>query len=268
MRLTLDGKALEKDGKNKMSVLIIDVESTSLNVNQARIIELGAMITPLDFSYSLGTMNSLVKDSTYPALTQETIDVTRITQQMLNEEARTPGQAVELLKTIIDPKELLFVCAFNVEYDKPVFIEDMKRSGLTMDPVINHIIQLPWVCGLRDVASHQKFKSRKLSHLALEYGVPVDPAQLHRALGDVELTRKMLHAVPTSADVMYEYQKIPWVVLKAHVAFDQKDLAKAAGFSWQKVHGDEREYTRAWVKRIKTTEVEKESNYEFRVSQI
>jgi len=251
-----------------MSVLILDLECTALDTTKARIIEVGAMVTPLDFSTSLGAMNSLVWESGYPALSQETIDVTRITQQMLDDEARSLSDTVALLKVVADPKDLLFVCAFNVDYDKPVFIENMRRSAMTMDPFINHIIQLPWVCGLRDVPNHYKFKSRKLAHLALEYGVPVDPSKLHRALGDVELTRKMLHAVPTTADKMYEYQQIPWVVLKANVTFDQKDLAKAAGFSWQKVHGDDREYTKTWCKRVKETEIEKELNYEFKVSRI
>lgn len=248
-----------------MSVLILDFEATDLDVTKARIIEMGAMITPLDFSSVIAGCNSLVWESGYPALTDEVMNVTHINQQMLNDEARTPDQAVELLKTIVDPKEIIFVCAFNVDYDKPVFINDMKRSGLTMDPVVNHLIQLPWVCGLRDVSSNFKFKSRRLSHLALEYGVAVDPKELHRAYGDVELTRKMLHAVPTTADKMYEYQQIPWVYLKAMVTFDQKDLAKAAGFTWEKALGDDRHFAKTWLKRVKATEVEKELSYSFKV---
>jgi DNA polymerase III epsilon subunit-like protein len=137
-----------------------------------------------------------------------------------------------------------------------------------MDPVINHLIQLPWICGLRDVKEHNQFKSRRLSHLALEYGVTVYPNKLHRAYGDVELTREMLHAVPTTAEKMYEYQQIPWVVVKAFVTFDQKDLAKAQGYSWERVHGLDRVFQKTWCKRIKQTELEKELSHEFRVEQI
>ncbi len=251
-----------------MATLIIDTEATSLATDQARIIEFGAMLTPNDFSHEIAGVNTLVWESGYPALTDEVVKVTHINQEMLNKEARTMEQMVQLLAMTIDPKDVEFVCAFNTDYDKPVFIENMKRFALTMHPLINHLVQVPWVCGMRDVVEHTQFKARRLSHLALEYGITVDPTKLHRAYGDVSLTRQLLHAVPTTAEKMWQYQQIPWVVLKAKVSFDDKDKAKLAGYSWQQVHGDDRVFVKNWIKRVKQTDIETEMNREFRVEQI
>lgn len=251
-----------------MGVLILDLEATALDTKQARIIEIGAMFTDDNFEREIAGINTLVWESGYPALTEEVMRVTNINQEMLVKEDVSMQKAVDVLKCVADPRDINFVCAFNVDYDKAVFVEDMRRGSFTMDPFINHIIGIPWICGLRDVESNYKFKSRRLAHLALEYGVTVDPRKLHRAYGDVQLTRKMLHAAGATAQSMQAYQQIPWVVLKAKVGFDDKDKAKAAGFTWQQVHGDDRVYTKQWVKKIKQTDIEKESNYDFRVEQI
>jgi hypothetical protein len=52
------------------------------------------------------------------------------------------------------------------------------------------------------------------------------------------------------------YQAIPFVTIRAMVNFDNKELAKAQRFSWEKI-GD-KVYTKQWVKRIKQDRFEEE----------
>ena len=51
-----------------MTVLLLDFEATGIDTSKERITEVGAMITSLDFKEVHATFNTLVYDSSYPAL--------------------------------------------------------------------------------------------------------------------------------------------------------------------------------------------------------
>ncbi len=249
-----------------MSVLILDFEATGVDANTVRTLEIGAQVTPNDFSEPLISMSQLVWGSGYPALTNEVQEVTGITQRLLDDAAVPPEDAFKLLSDII-PDDLEFCVAFNRSYDEALFKAEAKRLALGIMRGGNILLQVPWLCAMVDVEENYKFKSWKLKHLALDHGVTVNPKELHRAINDVELTRKMLHSVPTCAEKMYEFQKEPWVYLQAQVSFANKDLAKAQGFTWERAKGDDsdRVFTKTWVKRVKSSHVEREMDHGFKV---
>ena len=129
---------------------------------------------------------------------------------------------------------------------------------------MNQMSQVPWLCAMADIETNYKFKSWRLMHLALEYGVIVNPKELHRAINDVELMRQLLQASGTSVEAMLEYQRSPWMYCVAKTQAPWEDngqsttAAKALGFAWQQARGDDsgRTFEKRWVKRLKEKDLD------------
>lgn len=251
--------------------LLIDFEATGLDTKKERIIEIGAMV--VDDSWNPvpdRQLSVLVWESGYPALIDEVVKVTNITQDDLNTNSITPREAFEQLAKIID-SDIKHIVAFNRGYDEPLFREEMFRNEMTMNHQMNWLLSSPWLCAMVDVETNYLYKSWRLAHLALEYGVTVNPKLLHRAINDVELMRQMLQAAGTTPQRMYEYQQSPWVYVRALVKKPWEDngastaLAKARGYNWEQCKGDEtqRKFDKAWVKRVKQKDVAKEETAPF-----
>ena len=239
-------------------LLLIDFEATSVDPKTARIIEIGAAIVNKDFSHiGLGCqLSQLVWDSNYPALTPEVVEVTHITQDMLCDGAVEPALAFGHLAQMCAKAPIEYVIAYNRKYDETLFREEMLRHNLGLLPGINLLLQTPWVCAMEDIEPNYKFKSWKQMHVALEYGITVNPKELHRAIADVELMRNILKESGTTPEEMYQFQISPWMYIAANVKPPWTDggksstEAKALGFKWQQC-GDDRVFDKTWVKRIK-----------------
>jgi DNA polymerase III epsilon subunit-like protein len=235
-----------------MLVCGIDFEATDKEPKTARITEIGAQIfdvadgawRPVDEGF-----NCLVYAPDYPSQSEEVLRVTGITDELLKSEGVTPADAIRSLITYAG--QAAYLIAYNKEYDQVLLDEEMKRTG-----VAPRVAADRWLCALRDVEYPEHYKCRKLSHLALDHGMPIDPAGLHRAVEDVRLMGKLLEFGKYRFEDVLAYSQIPWVYVKANVSFADKDLAKARRYSWEQV--GERKFFKTWVKKIKQTQLEKE----------
>lgn len=242
-------------------VLLLDIESTGLDAKADRIIELGMMVTSSDFKVIHEEYNKLVWDDTYPTLTPEIEELTGITQEELLGNSIKPWLAMQDFNELIFKHEPEFIIAYNSEFDRSFIDEELKRN--------NHDVMANWLCAMQDIDTNKKSKSWKLMHLALDYGVPVDPNELHRAINDVELMRKVLVASSAKPSDMFTYRMAPSVYIRAVVEAPWKDngagiaKAKSLGFSWEKVRGDTRMFEKCWVKLLKETELTERNNYPF-----
>jgi len=251
-----------------MAVLLFDLEATGKDPKEARIIEIGAMITNDSFDEPVVQYSQLVWESGYPALTDEVIKVTGISQEELSSGGIPLKDAFKQLAELIGP-EVTHIIAYNRGYDEVLTKTEMSRNGL--DFVFPSI---PWVCSMMDIEESVPFKvPKKMMYLALDHGVAVNPKELHRAISDVELMRKLLKASGTTPQKMLEYQRSPWVYMRAKVQKPWEDngkstaLAKAQGYSFEKCFGDDsgRSFEKCWVKRIKEKDLEKELTHDFKV---
>ena len=242
-------------------ILLIDFESTGLDPKTARILEIGAMVTDEAFNEPEAGMSQLVWESGYPALTPDVIKVTNITQDMLSAEGISFDRACHILGNITRGVDITGVIAYNRKYDQVLFQSELLRTGLSLDPEMNRLAQLPWLCAMEDFEGNYAFKSWRLMHVALEYGVTVNPKLLHRAIADVELMRQMLQASGTTPTAMWAWQTTPWMYVAAKVNAPWTDggktsnEAKALGFRWQTT-GDDRVFEKTWVKKIKPKQYE------------
>jgi len=252
-----------------MSVLLLDFETTALDTKEARIIEIGAQKVTDDFTQVKGALSTLVWESGYPALQPEIIKVTGINQAELTERGIRPVVALQMLATLVDA-DTRYVIAYNSIYDRGVFSAEVDRHTLTLDGRVGFMTQVPWLCAMTDIETNYQFKSWKLMHMALEYGVTVNPKLLHRAIADVDLMRQLLLASGVTIAAMAEFRESPWVYVAARVSFENKDLAKKQGFGWEQAHGDPgaRRFEKTWVKRVKQkfyTALERECTFPLRV---
>lgn len=243
-----------------MKTVLFDVETTGLNPKVDRIIEIGAMVVSESWQ-PLHMVSQLVWESGYPAITPVVEEVTGITQAALMSGGVPLVAALNELAAMTGT-DIDYVIAHNAAFDKGFFTEEAIRSGLSLRGPTNLMMNVPWLCSMNDIEHPLNFKCRKLSHLALDYGVPVDPSVLHRAVQDVDLMRKMLFAADATPKGMFEYNQTPVVVLAADVSYDRREEASSRGYRWQKVYvnGTEREYVKQWVKPLKENKVEAETN--------
>ena len=258
-----------------MDIILIDFETTSLDTKQARIIEIGAMRVDAKFSEPLASFSALVHDDSYPALTAEITQVTKITQDLLESEGHQPKAAFLNLAELIT-KDVAYAVAYNTQFDLSVFKEEMRRNGLAQQPQMSWLLSVPWLCALNDIETNYAFKSKRLMHVALEYGVAVDPKILHRAIADVELMRQMLVASTTTPEKMLAFQLEPWIYVAAKLEKPWVDggksteFAKTKGYSWERARGDnsERTFPKQWIKRIKQKSFDDELTLPFQVERI
>lgn len=244
-----------------MHSLIIDFEATGLDTSKDSIIEIGAQLVDDKFDV-LKSLSVLVKPE--QPLSAEIQTITGITQNDLDTEGTTLGVAAGMLSQVLT-EDIGYVIAYNREFDESLFRVDTAREALGMLPSVNQLLNLPWLCAMKDIERNYDFKCWKLSHLALDYGIAVDPAKLHRAINDVELTRKLLKASGVTALQMYQYQVTPWVYLQALIPAPWTDGGKGKaeatklGYSWEKAKGtDAPVFEKTWVKRVKEHKVEDE----------
>jgi DNA polymerase III subunit epsilon len=231
-----------------VKVLLLDFETTGIDTKTARPIEVAAK-TVTDTWNTIQEFEDFIWESGYPAITKEVEAVTNIKAEDLIQQGKNPGEILEQLHAF--GKDSHMVVAYNAPYDLAVYEAECSRHGM-----FAILSDRPWVCAMRDVPWFDKPK--KLMYSALDADLVVDPRKLHRAMADVELMREMLWARGLSATKLMEYVREPALVLRAKVSFDDKQLAKDAGFSWEVVQTrvGERRFTKSWVKLVKESSVD------------
>jgi len=240
--------------------LIVDFETTGLDTTTARPIEMGLQLVDSDTWDIKAEGNYLLWDTSYPPIPAEITKITGITEEVLRREGRSldyafadfTARTMHLNDWAIDE-----TIAYNAEYDENIFRAECARKKHSSALEAELLDQASWLCAMKDVEENYKFKCWKLSHLALDHGVSIDPKGLHRALADVDLTRRMLKEIGTTALKMAEFKRIPHVTVQALIPapFEDggkgRDLAVARGYSWERPRGSQEKFPKAWVKKVK-----------------
>ena len=113
------------------------------------------------------------------------------------------------------------IVAHNAEFDK-------KWFGLKKLPQI----EKPWICSMDDITwpADRQLKTRpSVRDLALAYGVPVWNA--HRALTDCIYLAEVFIRCSELEKLLIRALE-PKVLLRAEISYEDRYLAKNAGFRW------------------------------------
>ena len=244
-----------------MSVLLLDTETTGLDFEKDRIIEIAVRVVSDDFKTDIAHYNHFVWDESYPELSPEITKITGITEELIKSVSFiSPGDMVKGVESVIKAHAARGIVAYNAEFDRNMLNAERSRQN-------GGVISVPyqWVCAMRDLESNREYKCWKLSHLSLDRGIAVNPRDLHRAMDDVCLMQKMLIAAGATYTDLLAYRDVPDIIVCALVAHprearseQERDIAKKAGYSWQQVKNDPRVFEKRWVKKIKQTDLEKE----------
>jgi DNA polymerase III subunit epsilon len=212
-----------------MLLLGIDFETTGLNTQTDRIIEIGAVVWSTDDKKPLLLQNDLLFDLDMPPVPEQITKLTGISQADLNMVGKAPGDCFLHLLSIAALCQ--YVVAHNgTEFDKPILLAELKRHSILAD----EFNSIPWIDTKMDVEYPEEMKTSKLKYLACEHGF-VNPFA-HRALFDVLTMLTILSRYDINNVIALSKQ--PIVKLQALCCVPWNDegkstaKAKELGFHW------------------------------------
>lgn len=244
-----------------MKVAVIDFETTGIDTTTCRPIEVAVSIANSDFSEILEEYSQVMYDETYPALTEDIENLTGINQSHLLSLGRDPASVFAAIVSLIKKHDVDYIMAYNSDYDRQVYASEIKRHPL-FEEVLSPVANMKWLCAMKDVKTNYNYKCWKLSHLALDYGVAIDPSKLHRAKADVDLTISFLKKIGVTLQDIVEFSQTPWVPLEAVTKKPWTDggvstgKAKEKGFRWETPQGHmDKKFSTKWVIMKKESDV-------------
>lgn len=204
------------------NVFIIDTETTGLDESKDQVIEFAGIFYSVEHKTPISSVSFLLPVDENP-------------QEKLNKISAGASKCSSILPTSY--VNTLFsradaVVAHNADFDKR-FIAKM---------CFPEAMNKQWICTLNDVDWPIATKSgMSLVNLALSYGVPVTSA--HRALVDCNLIAEIFNKEQNIEQLLTEAME-PKSIYVANVSFEQKDLAKNAGFIWDSI------FPRCWARKM------------------
>lgn len=233
----------------KMKLLGIDFETTSADIKTARILEMGLVVYDTDKKAPIFLSSTYLRDNTYPKLEEKIIELTGITQDMLDVYSFLPEPSFMWLLELISKSNIDYIIGHNIRrFDLPLLENEFKRFGMDYSP----IAKIDTIDTMTDLPLKYAPDSRKLKYLACDHGFV--PSFQHRALFDVLTTFQILENY--SIEEIKEYKKVPFIVVRANVTYDDREKAKAERYSWERI--GEAVFPKSWVKEIKQNKLEEE----------
>jgi len=205
--------SISQKKRNIETVLILDTETTGLDENIDEVLEVGCILFHVSSRSVLSQVSFLLPVAKNDAehINGISVDVTNISQPW--------EDALNLFLKLVDTSDLII--AHNVEFDK-------KWFGKGKLPLLNK----QWVCSLEDInwSFKKSLKSRpSVTDLALSFGVPV--WKLHRALSDCYYLSEVFKKCDNLEEILKKATE-PRFLYKAIVTYEERLLAKNAGFRW------------------------------------
>jgi DNA polymerase-3 subunit epsilon len=211
------------------SLLIIDTETSGLDPSEHQCLEVGSILFSVPDRAVLAQQSFLLPVSSNAAepINRIPASVTQLPQPW--------REALGYLTSLIAAADVLV--AHNAEFD---------RQWFGIDPL--PVVQQPWLCTMEDIRwpAERQLRSRpSVRDLALAYDIPVWAA--HRALTDCTYLAEVFRRCDDLETLLLRGLE-PRQLMRALVSYDNRQLAKDAGFRWNDpVKG-------AWTRRLSERE--------------
>lgn len=194
--------------------LIVDLETTGLNCEVDRIIELGFC----EFGWQQGQTPVLLR--TYGGLEDPGVPLTAQIQQLTGlSDAVLTGQKIDwqFVRSVWERASVII--AHNAQFDRGFILKRPELKDVTKR----------WACSVRHIDWDAKgFGSRKLQYLAADHGF-INPFA-HRAVFDCATTFRLVG--PHLSELVANSFEPEYKVLALASPFESKDLLKANGYRW------------------------------------
>ncbi len=215
--------------KTVESVLILDTETTGLDENNDEVIEIGCILFHVPTKSVLSQLSFLL-----PVQINDAQHINGIPVEVSNV-SQPWTEGMDLLLKLVDSCDL--IVAHNAAFDK-------KWFGKGNLPNLNK----NWLCSLEDInwSFKKNLKSRpSVTDLALSFNIPV--WNLHRALSDCYYISEVFKKIENLENLLLKATE-PKYLYKAIVSYEDRSLAKNAGFRWNSpVQG-------AWTRKLSEKE--------------
>jgi DNA polymerase-3 subunit epsilon len=198
------------------SVLLLDVEATTLEPKTGSLIEVGAVLWSVEFRSIIECFSGVMHAAENPAEHVNGIPaglVSLCTPGFLG-----PVRRVDEMAEVADA-----IVAHKADFDRS-WIEPCGFD------VVN---STPWICTIEDFVWPKPSASKSLTALALAHGVAVVSA--HRAIHDVLLLARCFEVIPDIGERLeaaLAHAQLPKAEMISLAPFEQKDVVKEAGFHW------------------------------------
>lgn len=203
-----------------MYLLGLDVETTGLDAETDRIIELGAVLWDWEKGQPVQLLSELVLEAPDIALDGQIEDLTGITTGMLQTFAQAPDDILfSRMAAMLERAD--YLVAHNAKFDRGFLQAFYRRWG-------RELPETPWLCTVEDVEYPPAVKNRNLIYLAGAHGF-ANPFS-HRAVTDVLTMFKVMAHYDLGQTI--ENALSPKLELVALVSYDNRNLAKEQGFRW------------------------------------
>lgn len=224
-----------------MAMLLgIDFETTGLNPEVDRIIEVGAVLWDTHDQLPIVTESFYVKPENIDEVWND--EILKVNGIHLGHVIRYGfGPSTAWLK--LEP--LLGQASHIVAHNGAAFdrlFADKESERLGEEPWA-----LPWIDTQNDIEYPESITTRKLSYLAAEHGF-LNPFS-HRAMFDVLTMFKILSCYDINEVI--RYSQIPTLKIRSLQKFDDNQLAKDRGYRWD---GE----NKIWWRTLKQDKLEKE----------
>ena len=188
------------------TILIVDTETQGFDPQKHRVLEIGAVWWSVRFRTILAAWSELCQAPDNPAEHVNRIPAAALTYGLTFE------QAIEGLKSRASRADA--IVAHRASFDSS-FVPDLGK---------------PWICSKFDVPWPRSAPGDGLAYVAIAHDVPIVSA--HRALADCLLLARCFEAVDDVPGLLALAMR-PRATFRAIVSYDDRELAKKAGFRWQ-----------------------------------
>lgn len=206
------------------TVLILDTETTDLDVNVGQVIELGVILYSVKHQATIQQYSTLL-----PAQNNPAEYINRIKPELLTQ--ITTEQVAESLWMLNNmAKKAQVIVAHNAEFDQKWF--GSSSNGNIVLPILlgSNNQPLRWLCTCTDFNWPRQIRSgQSLIELAAAHEIGI--WGVHRALTDCQLIASLFDKME-NLNAMFEIALMPKFWFQALVTYDRRDLAKKAGFKW------------------------------------
>ncbi|WP_261792583.1 3'-5' exonuclease [Prochlorococcus marinus] len=214
------------------NILILDTETTGLDNENDDCIEVGSILFNVKSRSVLAQQSFLlpVQNNNAEKINNIPAEITRLPQPLC--------EAIKYFESLVQVSDV--IVAHNAEFD-------MKWFGLKKLP----LIEKQWICSMDDITwpADRQLKTRpSVRDLALAYGIPVWNA--HRALTDCIYLAEVFKRCSELEELLIRALE-PKVLLRAEISYEERYLAKNAGFRWNDaIKG-------AWSRKMSRRDMEK-----------
>lgn len=226
-----------------MIICATDLETTGLDNENDLVTEIGAILWDTDLNAPVKFFNKLIKiDKPLPELI---VKLTGLTDELLNKFGEPAAKVWEEFADFRGQGDPISM-AHNAQFDRG-FVNQIFSTN-------NEV----WIDSAVDVPYPKEITTRKLIHLAAEHGF-VNPFA-HRAVTDVLTMCQVVSKYDWNKII--ESAKTPTVNMIALVFFENRELAKSAGFRWD---GKNKLWTKPVKENLIQAEVDKCSSLGFSI---